>query len=328
MMMMKRSVLVDLAGLILVSALALVGCGDTGGGNDPVVASVTVTPGTATVVKGGTQQFSAAVAGTNDPAETVTWTLTGNGTGTTITDGGLLTVGSSETATSITVTATSTVDTSKKGTATVTVPAVGYTFNSLDANGSNLTGQGGDTAKITLKFNSAVTGLAASDITIEPAGALTKGTLTNPSTGTYELTVSGITSTQIITVAVAKDGVVFQPSSKKAVVYKEGSFGTLSPVLASLFLNGMLPGITFPTNLKAIQAAMNGGSVPQIWFTYNIFKSATPAPGAPGTTFTDGDGTNGAPDDSPDGVVETINTDTMLYISPYLKLQMDTALGN
>jgi uncharacterized repeat protein (TIGR02543 family) len=85
------------------------------------VTSVTVSPATVAVEKGTTQQFDATVAGTNNPAQTVTWTVEG-GTGTTdISTSGLLTVNASETATTLTVRATSTVDDTKSGTATVTV---------------------------------------------------------------------------------------------------------------------------------------------------------------------------------------------------------------
>jgi hypothetical protein len=37
------------------------------------VTSVTISPDTVTVAKGGTQAFSATVSGTNSPAQTVTW---------------------------------------------------------------------------------------------------------------------------------------------------------------------------------------------------------------------------------------------------------------
>ena len=89
----------------------------------PTVTSVTVSPATATVLKGETQQFSAAVVGTNNPAQTVTWSVTGGVAGTSIT-AGLLTVADGETASSLTVRATSTLDATKSGTATVTVPHV------------------------------------------------------------------------------------------------------------------------------------------------------------------------------------------------------------
>ena len=85
----------------------------------PAINSVTVSPETAEVVKGKTQQFTATVDKTGEIADTVTWSV--NSTKSTISDTGLLTVGADETATTLTVTATSTADTTKSGTATVTV---------------------------------------------------------------------------------------------------------------------------------------------------------------------------------------------------------------
>jgi uncharacterized protein YjdB len=117
--------------VLLLTAMVFMGCpdptkgGNTGGGGDPVptVTGVTVSPATASVAKGGTQTFSATVAGTGSPAQTVTWSVSG-GTGTTISAGGILSVAAGESATTLTVTATSTVDTTKSGTATVTVTVV------------------------------------------------------------------------------------------------------------------------------------------------------------------------------------------------------------
>ena len=72
-------------------------------------------------IQGGTKTFSAVVSGT-DLSHNVTWTISGeNSTGTIITTGGVLTVASDETATNLTVKATSEADTSKSGTAAVTV---------------------------------------------------------------------------------------------------------------------------------------------------------------------------------------------------------------
>ena len=85
----------------------------------PAINSVTVSPATAEVVKGKTQQFTATVDKTGEIADTVTWSV--NSTKSTISDTGLLTVGAGEKATTLTVTATSTADTTKSGTATVTV---------------------------------------------------------------------------------------------------------------------------------------------------------------------------------------------------------------
>ena len=97
-----------------------------GQGNNNIIIqthkSVSVSPPSATVTKGGTQPFSATVHGT--ATQNVTWSLSGNAmTGTTITTGGVLTVDLGETAAAIEVTATSVDDPRKKGSATVTVNA-------------------------------------------------------------------------------------------------------------------------------------------------------------------------------------------------------------
>ena len=86
------------------------------------VSSVTVSPQDAFVSKGSARQFSAAVSGTNSPAQTVTWSIveTNKNSGTTI-NSGLLNISANESLTSLTVRATSTVDTGKSGTATVTI---------------------------------------------------------------------------------------------------------------------------------------------------------------------------------------------------------------
>ena len=89
----------------------------------PTVTSVTVSPSSASVEKGETRQFTTTVAGTNNPPQTVTWTVIGGGAGTSISTGGLLTVASGETATSLTVRACSALAgfTTVCGTSAVTV---------------------------------------------------------------------------------------------------------------------------------------------------------------------------------------------------------------
>jgi hypothetical protein len=89
----------------------------------PTVTSVTVSAAAASVAKGGTLQFTAAVSGTNNPSQDVSWTIvtSGKASGTSISATGLLTVAANETLTSLTVGATSTVDTTKSDTETVTV---------------------------------------------------------------------------------------------------------------------------------------------------------------------------------------------------------------
>jgi len=88
----------------------------------PTVSSVEVDPSIVSVLKGAMQQFTAVVNGTNDPPQTVFWSVVGsNNSNTNIDNNGLLTVASNEIATLLSVIATSTYDTTKNATATVNV---------------------------------------------------------------------------------------------------------------------------------------------------------------------------------------------------------------
>jgi hypothetical protein len=83
--------------------------------------SVSVSPASATIMTGGTQQFTATVTGSSDTA--VTWTATGG----TISAAGLYTAPSS--AGTFTVRATSVADTSKSASATITVTASSHSVD-------------------------------------------------------------------------------------------------------------------------------------------------------------------------------------------------------
>lgn len=92
--------------------------------NTPAITSVTVSPSTATVVKGNSSQFTATVVNTGFAPKEVIWTVEGGAdAGTVISDNGLLSVSSNETATSLTVKATSSFDSTKSSSAAVTVTA-------------------------------------------------------------------------------------------------------------------------------------------------------------------------------------------------------------
>ena len=93
-------------------------------GGAPTVTSVTVTPATATVVKGQSIKMSANVVTTNFAPKSVVWTVTGGAdAATTIDIYGNLHVSENETASTLTVTATSTFDNTKTGTANIKVSA-------------------------------------------------------------------------------------------------------------------------------------------------------------------------------------------------------------
>jgi hypothetical protein len=104
---------------VLAGVVILAGCPnpDGGGDPDPTVTGVTVTADAAFVVKGGTLQFHAAVAGENSPSQAVTWSIetAGAASGTGISAAGLLTVDASESQSSLTIRAASTFDTTKYG---------------------------------------------------------------------------------------------------------------------------------------------------------------------------------------------------------------------
>jgi hypothetical protein len=89
------------------------------------VTSVTVSPAKANMPKGYTgSPFTKTVTGMNNPAQEVTWSLSGSSGASSIdTASGAITIGAEETNTALTVTATSTLDTSKYGTAAITVRA-------------------------------------------------------------------------------------------------------------------------------------------------------------------------------------------------------------
>lgn len=87
------------------------------------VNSVTISPKTATVHKGGQKQFTAIIDVQGGASTDVTWSV--DSTLSTVDQNGLLSVGQYETADKLTVTAESALDNTKKGTATVTVTQYG-----------------------------------------------------------------------------------------------------------------------------------------------------------------------------------------------------------
>lgn len=87
----------------------------------PGVTSVTVSPATASVNKGAMLQLNAAVVTEGFASKSVVWSIDSELS--TITQSGLLSVGTEETAETLTVTVTSTFDETKVGTATISIPA-------------------------------------------------------------------------------------------------------------------------------------------------------------------------------------------------------------
>jgi hypothetical protein len=91
-------------------------------------------------------------------------------------------------------------------------------FSNLTANGSAATVS--STTKLTLTFDKDIDNLIAGDITLTTGNTgTTKGTLSKTGNGVYELSVSGITNSGQVTVAVSKSGYAITPASKSVNVY-------------------------------------------------------------------------------------------------------------
>ncbi len=99
----------------------------------PKINSVTVEPTAPKVQKGTQRQFKATVAADTEADTTVLWSVAGaDKEDTRISESGLLTVASDETAATLTVTAVSVADETKKGTAAVTVTTEANTEPEVD----------------------------------------------------------------------------------------------------------------------------------------------------------------------------------------------------
>jgi hypothetical protein len=179
----------------------------------PTVTSVIVSPQSPNVALGQQRQFSATVTGTNYPAYTVTWAVTGNGKpGTTINTNGLLSIAVDETATTLTVTATSTFDTSKSGTSTVNVIVPTITNVTVSPQNQGVAqGQQRQFTASVIGTNSpvqtvtwAVTGNGKPGTTISTSGLLsiavdeTATTLTITATSTFDASKSGTSTVNVL----------------------------------------------------------------------------------------------------------------------------------
>ncbi|WP_461245849.1 formylglycine-generating enzyme family protein [Treponema sp. R6D11] len=90
---------------------------------------------------------------------------------------------------------------------------IAVTLNSVTANGSSTQ----TTTQLTLTFSAAITGLAASDITITGV-TVTKGTLSN-SGSVYTLPISEFNAGGTLTVSVSKSGYTISGSPKEVTIY-------------------------------------------------------------------------------------------------------------
>ena len=117
----------------------------------PSVESVAVVPASTRALAGSTVQLEADVTTVSEASAEVTWTVAGaQSAGTTVSETGLLTIAADEAAAPLTVTATSVFDTSKSGSATVTVVTPPRVEATLPAGVSLLDGWNDEPFEVTL----------------------------------------------------------------------------------------------------------------------------------------------------------------------------------
>ena len=176
------------------------------------VTGVTVSPDQVTVLNGGTQAFTENVTVTGGASTAVNWSVSGAlSPDTNITEGGLLTVGADETAQTLTVTATSVFDSTKTGSAAVTV-VIPVTGVALDK--STLTLAVGKSKTLTATVappnatNKAVM-WSSSDTAIAAVDDSGKITAVAPGEATITVTTAdgGFTAACVVTVVVPVTGV-------------------------------------------------------------------------------------------------------------------------
>ncbi len=130
---------------------------------DPVVTSVTVTPGTANVAPGTTEAFSAGVAGQHLTDTSVTWSLRDAADDDAISTAGVFTAGDADAADRvITIVATSNQDDTVEGTATATVPGNPPVVGTVTVSPATATVDAGESQA----FEATVTGQHLDDTTV------------------------------------------------------------------------------------------------------------------------------------------------------------------
>jgi len=201
--------------------------------------AVTISPGSASLSTGGSQQFTAAVSGSSNTA--VTWSATGG----TITTNGLYTATSA--AGTYTVTATSAADTTKSASASVTVSAAPVVAVSITPGSASLITGG------TQQFTASVSGSSNTAVTWSATGgSITSGLYTAPSAaGTYTVKATSVADST----KSASANVTVSAAPVVAV--------TISPVSASMLSSGtqqFTASVTGSSN-TAVSWSASAGSV-------------------------------------------------------------------
>ncbi|WP_157264669.1 Ig-like domain-containing protein [Paenibacillus oryzisoli] len=201
----------------------------------PAINSVTVSPSTASVVQGGSKNLTAAVDAVGGAAQTVTWTSSDVTNKVTVNSSGKVTVAADAPLGDYTITATSTVNTSKKGTATITVTAP-PTINSVSVSPSTASVVQGGSEQLTASVDAA--GGAATTVTWSSSDLTNKVMVTS----------SG-------EVSVAADAT---PGNYK--ITATSTFNTSKKGTATITVTAIPPAITSVTVTPSTASVVQGGS--------------------------------------------------------------------
>ncbi|WP_336776388.1 S-layer homology domain-containing protein, partial [Paenibacillus sp. MMO-58] len=195
----------------------------------PAVNSVSVSPNSASVEQGSSKQLTATVDVVGGAATTVTWTSSDASSKVAVDGTGKVTVESDAAPGDYTITATSTVDSSKKGTATITVTATPAVIGVSVSPNSASVEQGSSkqfTATVDVVGGAATTvtwtSSDASKVAVDGTGKVTvasdaaPGDYTITATSTVDSSKKG-TATVTVTAAPAVIGVSVSPNSASVV---------------------------------------------------------------------------------------------------------------
>jgi formylglycine-generating enzyme required for sulfatase activity len=285
------------------------------------VTGVSVSPANVTAYKGRTQQFTATVTGTGNPAQTVTWAIEGQAaSGTVISTSGLLTVAGDETATSLTVRATSTADTSQSGTATVTIEEP--TVTSVSVVPANITVFKGRTQQ----FSAVVTGTGdpAQTVTWSIDEAVVSGTGID---GAGLLTVAAGETATSLTVRATSTVDTSKSGPAMFTIEVLPVFTTPAQYRSMVSLNGGMVSLNFANSGTVSLSAF---TIAKYETTYQLWKEVYDWAGTHGYSFAnagvEGHGTNGTGTETDEVVrktrpVTTINwRDAIVWCNAYSEM--------
>ncbi len=227
-----------------------------GSGTQPSV-SVAVSPTTATLASGGTQQFTASVSGSTNTA--VTWSASAGS----ISSTGLFTAPSVTSSTTVTVKATSQADTTKSATATVTVNSQTQQAVSVSVSPSTATVSSGGsqqfTASVSGTTNTAVTWSATAG-SISSSGLFTAPSVTASTTVTVKATSQAdTTKSSSATVTVNPTTTGTKPGLVAAYSFDENTGSTVND-LSGNGNNGTISNATWTTGKYGAALNFNGSS--------------------------------------------------------------------